>query len=97
MILTLYEPFRHGSETGSVYILSDPHFGDSDCKLMDPVWIKPEEQVARINALVMKNDTFKAYAKHLQMCVTVVCERMRHDHLSDIRTILDFLLALLCF
>lgn len=58
MILTLYEPFRHWSETGSVYILSDPHFGDSDCKLMDPGWIEPEEQVARINALVMKNDTF---------------------------------------
>lgn len=58
MILTLYEPFRHWSETGSVYILSDPHFGDPDCKLMDPGWIEPEEQVARINALVMKNDTF---------------------------------------
>ena len=58
MILTLYEPFRHWSETGSVYILSDPHFGDLDCKLMDPGWIEPEEQVARINALVMKNDTF---------------------------------------
>ena len=58
MILTLYEPFRHWSETGSVYILSDPHFGDSDCKLMDPGWIEPEEQVARINAVVMKNDTF---------------------------------------
>ena len=27
-------------------------------KLMDPGWIEPEEQVARINALVMKNDTF---------------------------------------
>ena len=48
MILTLYEPFRHWSETSSVYILSDPHFGDSDCKLMDPGWIEPEEQVARI-------------------------------------------------
>lgn len=48
MILTLYEPFRHWSETGSVYILSDPHFGDSDCKLMDPGWIEPEEQVARL-------------------------------------------------
>lgn len=58
MILTLYEPFRHWSETGSVYILSDPHFGDSDCKLMDPGWIEPEEQVSRINAMVMKNDTF---------------------------------------
>lgn len=50
MILTLYEPFRHWSETGPVYILSDPHFDDPDCKLMDPGWIEPEEQVARINA-----------------------------------------------
>ena len=58
MISTLYEPFRHWSETGSVYILSDPHFGNSDCKLMDPGWIEPEEQISRINALVMKNDTF---------------------------------------
>lgn len=58
MILTLYEPFRHWSETGSVYLLSDPHFGDTDCKLMDPGWIEPEEQVNRINALVMRNDAF---------------------------------------
>ena len=58
VILTLYEPFRHWSETGSVYILSDPHFGDPHCKLMNPDWIEPEEQVDRINALVMKNDTF---------------------------------------
>ena len=49
---------KEWSETGSVYILSDPHFEDADCKLMDPDWIMPEEQVARINALVMKNDTF---------------------------------------
>ena len=48
MSLTLYEPFRHWSETGSVYILSDPHLGDSDCKLMDTGWIEPEEQVARL-------------------------------------------------
>lgn len=58
MIKTLYEPFQHWSDKGSVYILSDPHFGDSDCKLMDPDWITPKEQVAIINAAVMKNDTF---------------------------------------
>lgn len=28
MILTLYEPFRHWSDGGSVYILSDLHFDD---------------------------------------------------------------------
>ena len=58
MITTLYEPFRNWSETGSVYILSDPHFADDDCKLMDSGWITPEEQITRINAMVMKNDTF---------------------------------------
>ena len=58
MIPTLYEPFRHWSEEGSVYILSDLHFEDADCKFMSPDWITPQEQIAIINGLVMKNDTF---------------------------------------
>ena len=58
MIPTLYEPFRHWSSTGAVYILSDTHFGDSDCKLMDPNWISPEEQLDIINRMVGKTDTF---------------------------------------
>lgn len=58
MIKTLYPIFRRWSETGSVYILSDTHFADADCKLMDPDWITPEEQVDIINSLVKKGDTF---------------------------------------
>ena len=58
MIPTLYEVFRHWSDGGSVYILSDLHFDDSDCKLMDPDWISPEEQIAIINKTVSKGDTF---------------------------------------
>ena len=58
MIKTLYPIFQHWSEKGSVYLLSDTHFADSDCKLMDPDWISPEEQVSIINGLVKKNDTF---------------------------------------
>ena len=58
MIQTLYEPFKCWSEKGSVYILSDPHFEDSDCKFMDPNWISPKEQVDIINNLVKKSDTF---------------------------------------
>ena len=58
MIPTLYEPFRHWSEKGSVYILSDLHFDDADCKFMSPDWITPQEQIAIINGMVMKNDTF---------------------------------------
>ena len=58
MIPTLYEPFRHWSEGGSVFILSDLHFDDADCKLMDPSWISPEDQLAIINKIVAKGDTF---------------------------------------
>lgn len=58
MIATLYEPFRHWSEGGSVYILSDLHFDDENCKLMNPDWVSPKEQIEIINKTVMKNDTF---------------------------------------
>ena len=58
MIPTLYEPFRHWSDGGSVYILSDLHFDDEDCKFMSPDWITAEEQLSAINGIVMKNDTF---------------------------------------
>ena len=57
MIPTLYEPFRHWSDGGSVYILSDLHFDGEDCKFMSPDWITPEEQLSVINGIVMKNDT----------------------------------------
>lgn len=58
MIQTLYKPFWHWSETGSVYILSDTHFADKNCRLMNPDWIEPEEQIKIINDTVMKSDTF---------------------------------------
>ncbi|MBQ3036730.1 MAG: hypothetical protein IJD31_07360 [Lachnospiraceae bacterium] len=58
MIPTLYKPFQHWSVTGSVYILSDLHFADSDCPSMEPNWITPEEQVRIINKRAKKNDTF---------------------------------------
>ena len=58
LIPTLYEPFRRWSEGGSVFILSDLHFDDADCKLMDPTWISPEEQLAIINKRIAKGDTF---------------------------------------
>ncbi len=58
MITSLYEPFRQWSDGGSIFILSDLHFGDADCKLMDPNWITPEEQIDIINKLAGKSDTF---------------------------------------
>ena len=58
MISTLYTPFRHWSDGGSIYILSDLHFDDTDCKIMDPNWVTPEKQVEIINRIVFKSDTF---------------------------------------
>lgn len=58
MIPMLYPPFQKWAEGGSIYILSDLHFDDSDCKLMAADWISPEEQIKIINKTVMKNDTF---------------------------------------
>lgn len=57
MIPSLYEPFKKWSENGSVWIISDPHFDDSDCKLMNPNWITPQEHIDIINKNVYKNDT----------------------------------------
>jgi calcineurin-like phosphoesterase family protein len=57
MIKTLYPKFQSWSATGSVYIISDTHFDDSDCKLMDPNWISPEDHMAIIKADVRKTDT----------------------------------------
>ena len=57
MINSLYPIFQHWSEKGSVYIISDTHFEDSDCKLIDPNWITPEEQIKIINSIAHKNDT----------------------------------------
>lgn len=57
MIPTLYDKFKHWSQNGTVYIISDTHFDDDDCSLMDKNWISPEEQVKIINKNVSKKDT----------------------------------------
>lgn len=57
MIDSLYDCFKHWAAQGSVYIMSDTHFDDHDCKLMDPNWITPEEQIKILNKKVFKNDT----------------------------------------
>lgn len=58
MINTLYKTFQHWSDGGTVWIISDPHFDDEDCLLMDPSWPRPDELVSKINKFVNKQDTF---------------------------------------
>ena len=74
MINGLYPIFRSWSEKGSIYIISDTHFEDEDCKIMDPNWITPQEHIDIINKQVHKNDTLihlgdvgnKEYIKQLK-------------------------------
>ena len=54
----IYPAFRHWFQKGNIYVLSDPHFADPDCKKMDPLWIDPEEQLSRIRRKLGKDDTF---------------------------------------
>lgn len=57
MIQSLYEPFKHWSDGGSIWLISDPHFEDTDTKLMNPNWIDVNEHIKIINNMVYKNDT----------------------------------------
>lgn len=57
MLPQLYENFQHWSYSGSVWLYSDPHFNDADCKTIDKNWPSPEEQIAKINNKVHKGDT----------------------------------------
>ena len=70
-----------GSYGGSVYILSDLHFDDEDCKLMNPDWITPGKQLsvimmqkAYITITLMKfiQDRFlwqRKYYCHMSRCM----------------------------
>lgn len=62
MIQTLYPAFQKWSENGSIWIISDPHFDDPDCKCMDPDWLSPEEHLKELAGRhdgigIGKNDT----------------------------------------
>lgn len=57
MLPQLHPKFQHWSEGGSVYIYSDTHFDDFDCKIMSANWPTPAEQIDLINDKVKKNDT----------------------------------------
>lgn len=57
MIQSLYSPFRKWTETGTLWIYSDPHFNDSEMVHLRKNYIGDEEQIARINSKVGRKDT----------------------------------------
>ena len=81
MIEALYKPFQKWSEVGTVWIYSDPHFGDKE--LAAGIKDRPtaDEQVKMINAKVGRKDTLIIlgdigdieYAKQLRGYKVLVC------------------------
>lgn len=81
MIEALYKPFQKWSEVGTIWIYSDPHFGDKE--LAAGIKNRPtaEEQVKMINAKVGRKDTLIIlgdigdieYAKKLRGYKVLVC------------------------
>ncbi len=57
MLKGLYDFAKKWSEKGGIYLYSDPHFDDPDCRYMDENWPTPEEQVNNIKSITHKNDT----------------------------------------
>lgn len=58
MLENLYKPFQKWADGCAIWAISDTHFEDSDCKLMDENWISPEEQVKILRRYLKKTDTF---------------------------------------
>lgn len=57
MVKTLYPTFQHWSSRGRVWVTSDTHFDDPDCKLMNPDWPHPMVLANRLNSPIGKQDT----------------------------------------
>lgn len=81
MIEALYKPFQKWSEVGTVWIYSDPHFGDKELAVGIKDRPTAEEQVKMINAKVGRKDTLIIlgdigdieYAKQLRGYKVLVC------------------------
>lgn len=57
MKVKLYDKFMNWYRGGVIWVISDFHFCDEDCLLMNKKWPTPLEQVELINSKVGKNDT----------------------------------------
>lgn len=52
--IKLYPCFKHWLEYDSIWIISDTHFNDIDCKHMNPNWIPPEEHIQILKKVLNK-------------------------------------------
>lgn len=52
--IKLYPSFNHWLKYDAIYLISDTHFDDNDCKYMDSNWITPEEHMAILKKVLNK-------------------------------------------
>lgn len=52
--IKLYPSFNHWLKYDAIYLISDTHFEDADCKYMNPNWISPEEHMAILKKVLNK-------------------------------------------
>lgn len=52
--IKLYPSFNHWLKYDAIYLISDTHFDDNDCKYMNPNWITPEEHMAILKKVLNK-------------------------------------------
>ena len=45
MLKNLYKKFQNWGSKGAIWVISDTHFEDKDCRLMDENWLFPEEHI----------------------------------------------------
>lgn len=57
MIKSLYPKFQSWAEKGAIWIISDPHFDDPDCKIMNPNWPDAQDYINQIKPKIGKYDT----------------------------------------
>lgn len=52
--IKLYPSFNHWLKYDAIYLISDTHFDDNNCKCMDSNWITPEEHMAILKKVLNK-------------------------------------------
>lgn len=52
--IKLYPCFKHWLKYDSIWIISDTHFDDVDCKYIDPNWMTPEEHIQILKKVLNK-------------------------------------------
>ena len=57
MINSQYDNYKHWSDKGSVYLISDPHFNDPNSFAINPNWLSADVYVNILNKMIHKNDT----------------------------------------